>query len=195
VNGGDILKITKNEAQTWFCFRQLLLNRNVMQHYAINEFRQRELAKCQALLTVHVLDQLPALADLKHHLCRLMVTGNNDSSRTVILEEMPQIRDTLIAEAQSIGFKTIAKQQYEQYLNLDHSGVVAMAKRLNEAYNTDFLMRMDTTIDANDGHTYCGKCKAIAIKKCAKCEKVYYCTRECQIKHWPIHKATCRAHK
>lgn len=193
VSRGDILKVTKNEAQTWFCFRQLLLNRNVMQHYEINEFRQRELAKCQALLTVHILDQLPALVDLKHYLCRLSVTGNSGNGRGVFLEEMPQIRENLIFEANRIGFKSIAKQQYDKYLDLDQNDIMKMAKRLSEAYNTDFLMRMETSETIDSEHKRCGKCKAIAIKKCSKCEQVYYCTRECQIKHWPIHKEVCHA--
>ena len=30
-------------------------------------------------------------------------------------------------------------------------------------------------------------------KKCGKCSKVKYCSRECQIADWPRHKPTCRA--
>lgn len=212
VHGSDILRVTKTEAQTWFCMRQLLCNRNVMQNYEINEFRQRELAKCQALLTVHVLDQLPALADLKHHLCALTVTGQRDKSGGgIFLEEVPQIRDGLLAAAKNHGFKFIARKQYEEHLDLDHSGIVAMAKRLNDAYNTDFLARMDEMADGGGNaadtkqekrrpagdeegvpdRTFCGKCSSDAVKKCANCEKVYYCTRECQVKHWPVHREHC----
>ena len=27
---------------------------------------------------------------------------------------------------------------------------------------------------------------------CAKCERVQYCSRECQLKHWPVHKKWCK---
>ena len=27
---------------------------------------------------------------------------------------------------------------------------------------------------------------------CSKCQKVYYCSKECQVKHWQIHKKKCK---
>jgi hypothetical protein len=35
-------------------------------------------------------------------------------------------------------------------------------------------------------------CVGAGIKKCAGCLKVFYCKRECQLAHWPAHKAECR---
>jgi hypothetical protein len=42
----------------------------------------------------------------------------------------------------------------------------------------------------------CAQCKLIAsviTKRCGKCKAVYYCTVDCQIKHWPTHKLNCAA--
>ena len=30
------------------------------------------------------------------------------------------------------------------------------------------------------------------LKKCSQCGEVHYCGRDCQTKHWPIHKAECK---
>ena len=38
--------------------------------------------------------------------------------------------------------------------------------------------------------SFCGQVSA-ALKKCARCHKVAYCGRECQLKHWPTHKSAC----
>uniref|UniRef100_W5NC69 MYND-type domain-containing protein n=1 Tax=Lepisosteus oculatus TaxID=7918 RepID=W5NC69_LEPOC len=29
------------------------------------------------------------------------------------------------------------------------------------------------------------------VRRCGRCKKVYYCSQECQLKHWPLHKELC----
>jgi ankyrin repeat protein len=45
-----------------------------------------------------------------------------------------------------------------------------------------------------EDRSHCARlgCDGEGKKKCAGCLKVYYCTRECQLAHWPAHKAECR---
>ncbi|KAJ6626094.1 hypothetical protein B0H10DRAFT_2000297 [Mycena sp. CBHHK59/15] len=46
-------------------------------------------------------------------------------------------------------------------------------------------------------HTICSKClksdeePGLALRRCGKCKGVWYCSKECQIKHWPHHKKSC----
>jgi zinc finger MYND domain-containing protein 10 len=37
----------------------------------------------------------------------------------------------------------------------------------------------------------CAKCTKEAFKRCSKCKGVWYCSRDCQVGHWPEHKAKC----
>eukprot|EP00455_Lapot_gusevi_P055110 TRINITY_DN8938_c0_g3_i1.p1 TRINITY_DN8938_c0_g3~~TRINITY_DN8938_c0_g3_i1.p1 ORF type:complete len:187 (-),score=19.87 TRINITY_DN8938_c0_g3_i1:50-610(-) len=30
------------------------------------------------------------------------------------------------------------------------------------------------------------------FKKCSRCQSCWYCSKECQISHWPTHKSTCQ---
>eukprot|EP00884_Botryococcus_braunii_P005384 jgi/Botrbrau1/14847/Bobra.0326s0001.1 len=43
----------------------------------------------------------------------------------------------------------------------------------------------------------CGKCNkdgdGVKLKLCSGCNIVFYCGRDCQVLHWPSHKATCKA--
>lgn len=187
VRGESLLTITKSEAQTWICFRQLLFNTNIMRNYEINEFRQRELAKCQSKLTVQILDQLPPLAELKHFLCTLAVSGNKTNNGSMVLEVLPQIKENLIEDAKKIGYKKIVEMQRAIFIDLEHDAILDLAKKLNDAYNTDYLASLE-----NKGEEkLCGNCNKKADKKCSKCEAVYYCCRECQVANWPVHKNQC----
>jgi len=39
----------------------------------------------------------------------------------------------------------------------------------------------------------CHVCEELATLCCSGCSKVYYCCKECQLRHWPVHKVSCAA--
>lgn len=194
VDGVDVLKVTKVEAQAWFCLRQLLFHREAMSIYEINDFRQRELSKCQVLLSVNVLDQLPPLVDLKHRLCTLTITSARDKCGSVLLEEMPKIKEEIMTEAKNVGYSNIVNVQIDRFFHPKSTFIFEMAKRLNNAYKFEFFEQMDEVkgkqSTAAQQH-FCGECGGEAQKKCSKCEQTYYCSRDCQIKNWRAHKQIC----
>ncbi len=192
VRGASVLTITKSEAQTWLCLRQLLFNRNIMRNYEINEFRQRELAKCQLKLTVRILDQLPPLLELKNFLCTIAVGGNKTNNGSMVLEVLPQIKDNLISNAKKTGYRKIVEDQRAIFIDLNQDAIHELAKKLNDAYNTDYLASLECNNEVNSGKNVCGNCDKEAEKKCSRCEVVYYCCRECQVENWPVHKSQCR---
>lgn len=40
----------------------------------------------------------------------------------------------------------------------------------------------------------CDKCLVVKenLSKCGKCQNVFYCSKECQVGHWSLHKQACR---
>lgn len=194
----DVFKVTKIEAQVWFGLRQILFNKEAMNFYEFTTLRQREISKCQAFLSTNLLDQLPPLVDLKHHLCTLQMGDSSTNSGGIILEEMPDIKESIIREAKTIGFKQIANSHMERLCQLDGSEIVNIAKRLNDIYNVDYFENKTDGESAyrknNDNYEHhCAQCQATAIKKCSKCELSFYCSRKCQVQNWPIHKQICRS--
>lgn len=92
VEGDEILKMAKVEAQTWFCLRSILFHRETFENYEINSFRQRELGKCSGLLNDVILDQLPPLAELKQFLCTIQLSSNTPNNlNSLVLEVIPEV--------------------------------------------------------------------------------------------------------
>ena len=47
--------------------------------------------------------------------------------------------------------------------------------------------------DDEEEEEVCSKCGATEAKfKCSRCRSVLYCTKQCQEKHWPLHKKICK---
>jgi MYND finger/Ankyrin repeats (3 copies)/Ankyrin repeat len=47
--------------------------------------------------------------------------------------------------------------------------------------------------DLSEASEVCAKCGAIEAKsKCSRCLRVCYCSKQCQEKHWPLHKKICK---
>ena len=44
-----------------------------------------------------------------------------------------------------------------------------------------------------DATDVCAKCGAMAVtSKCSRCLRVCYCNKQCQEKHWSVHKKVCK---
>ncbi|MGH0169373.1 UNVERIFIED_CONTAM: hypothetical protein FKN15_005233 [Acipenser sinensis] len=48
-------------------------------------------------------------------------------------------------------------------------------------------------MDAQAVAVSCPTCKRTldVMQRCTRCRKVYYCSKDCQLKHWPLHKTVC----
>jgi ankyrin repeat protein len=46
-----------------------------------------------------------------------------------------------------------------------------------------------------EAKTHCSNpcCAGAGLKKCTGCKQVRYCGHQCQLAHWPAHKADCKA--
>lgn len=154
VEGDEILKMVKVEAQTWFCLRSILFHRETFENYEINSFRQRELGKCSGMLNEIVLDQLPPLAELKQFLCTLQLSSHTSNNlNSLILEVVPevtfrrfmqflfsiknffpflartQIKDKIMEKAKKAGWNIIVEQHTKLFVEMSEKEIVEMAKR------------------------------------------------------------------
>ena len=47
--------------------------------------------------------------------------------------------------------------------------------------------------ELDEDQDICATCKKAAETKCTNCRNVFYCSKECQKKHWKEHKYECKS--
>jgi hypothetical protein len=54
-------------------------------------------------------------------------------------------------------------------------------------------MTIDTSSSKKKKKNTCLFClqEVVGCSRCSRCETALYCDRECQVKHWPVHKNIC----
>ena len=80
----------------------------------------------------------------------------------------------------------------------DGNGLSSNAQNSNSDSNDDSGLSNELSSMAIDGgskkkkHTclFCLK-EVKGLQGCSRCGTARYCDRECQLKHWPVHKNTC----
>ena len=68
---------------------------------------------------------------------------------------------------------------------------LALYDRMNMQLSREFIRCANPTCELNRLDQSTGQLK---FKKCSRCKAVIYCSRECQVAHYPEHKRLCREH-
>ncbi|KAG8436162.1 hypothetical protein GDO86_007314 [Hymenochirus boettgeri] len=180
----DQLKMTKLDGQAWISLYNLLLRPECQQKYNINSFTKGQLLKLRSFLTEVVVDQLPNLIELQRFLSHLSVVEPAPPKKEFILEQVPEVWDSIIKE-NSGKWKAVAKYQVKHVFSPSDEDLRSQAKRWTQTYNMDV---METLIPDK---RKCSSCGSEATKRCSRCQTEWYCNRECQVKHWQKHKKAC----
>ena len=61
----------------------------------------------------------------------------------------------------------------------------------NNLNNERSNMSIDTSRSSSRNCLYCLKVVEGSMR-CSKCRTALYCNRDCQLKHWPVHKNSCQ---
>ncbi|KAM8758786.1 zinc finger MYND domain-containing protein 10 [Rhynchonycteris naso] len=177
-------KLSKLDGQVWIALYNLLLSPEARARYCLTSFAKGQLLKLQAFLTDTLLDQLPNLADLKGFLAHLALAEPQPPKKDLVFEQIPEIWGRLERESKG-KWLAIAKHQLLHVFSPSEQDLRLQAQRWAETYRLDVLEAV-----APD-RPRCAYCGAEAFKRCSRCQKEWYCCRECQVKHWKKHGKTC----
>ncbi|XP_060531559.1 zinc finger MYND domain-containing protein 10 [Cylas formicarius] len=182
----DNEQLPQVEAQVWLTLRQTLLSQEGHQYYSITANRRSQLTKILPMMNPILLDQLSPLFELKNWLCRVSCLQEYAPPiKPVFVEAILEIKEKILQECQS-KWKSIAKKQALIIFTNNKEKIQQTAKMLTEAYNTDFMEKFEV----NESQT-CVQCNKTAVQRCSRCKKCWYCSRRCQVNHWPQHKENC----
>lgn len=138
------------------------------------------------MLSPVILDQLSPLMQLKHFLSQICMGDQpTANSKPILLESVLEIKKKIVSENEG-KWKTLAQEQLPIVFCNDQKTLMETANALSAAYNTDLLEKMETKKKAE-----CKQCGKTAIQRCSHCKKEWYCSRSCQVTHWPQHKEEC----
>nr|KAF6476980.1 zinc finger MYND-type containing 10 [Rousettus aegyptiacus] len=118
-------------------------------------------------------------------LCRLEdFKPQNTFPIYMVVSWVPEIWERLERENRG-KWQAIAKHQLQHVFSPSEQDLRLQARRWAETYKLDVLEAV-----APERHR-CAHCSAEASKRCSRCQKEWYCCRECQVKHWVKHGKTC----
>ncbi|KAM5148675.1 zinc finger MYND domain-containing protein 10 isoform 2-T2 [Mantella aurantiaca] len=180
----DYQKMTKLDGQVWIALYNLLLRPECQQKYNVNNFTKGQLLKLRSFLTEVLVDQLPNLVELQRFLSHLSVSEPAPPKKELILEQVPEVWDSIIRE-NSGKWKAIAKHQVKHAFSPSEEDLRYQAQRWAQTYNMDV---METLVPDKPK---CGECGGEASKRCSRCQSEWYCDRQCQVKNWQKHKKAC----
>jgi hypothetical protein len=85
------------------------------------------------------------------------------------------------------GFTQAMARQNPGQQNFEYGG--AEAQKIYD----QFLKAPDAKMGRADMYTcaYCGTTSSDKLSMCSRCKTISYCTRECQVSHWKVHKKEC----
>lgn len=184
ISKNERLLLTKTDGQVWLAVYQLLMNEDCQRKYEFNSYSKEQILKLRGYMNEVLLDQIPSLMDLQRYLEQLAIMEPPAIKKDIILEQVPEIRENLLKCNQG-KWEKIAKYQKRAYFSPSAEDVKKQAKTWADTYNLDMLEELASEPPK------CATCGQSATKRCSRCQTEWYCSRECQVKHWSKHKPAC----
>eukprot|EP00397_Hematodinium_sp_SG-2012_P048327 GEMP01055321.1.p1 GENE.GEMP01055321.1~~GEMP01055321.1.p1 ORF type:complete len:497 (+),score=90.20 GEMP01055321.1:41-1492(+) len=176
----DIAQLPKLHSQVWLSIYNLVMDGECRARYQLTSFRKDNLLRLRRYLNEIVFDQIPPLSNLLRQLEEMSITGNFTGEQPVVtpfvVEVVAEIRETMLAHYDGRWDEIVATVKKEVFVKETE----AEMRRLGD---------MITMPDLDE--YICAKCDQLSSMRCSRCKKEWYCSRDCQVAHWPDHKIMC----
>lgn len=138
-------------------------------------------------------------------LAKILQSFDEGFSKTILIAGMTHSQG-LAVMLEQLGYETISEFRIVKpvgtQIALDYYYEMDLINKLSSAINFMFfpeqsLSQEQLQIHEDTAIRYCNRCQTLEseqqqLQKCGKCRQTLYCSRDCQLKHWPLHKIVCR---
>ena len=181
-------KIPKLEIQIWITIYNLCMSQENNKKYEITEYRQNSLLRLRKFFSTELYDQIPQMNNLYRSLeeMSLMTFPTNPTKNEFIIEMIPKLTNSKEFKLNKEEIDKISKKILKDYFfNLTPEILRKELEPINEIYSID---NMEYFMD----DPKCANCGKNATSRCSRCKSEWYCSKECQIKRWKVHKELCK---
>jgi predicted Zn-ribbon and HTH transcriptional regulator len=116
----------------------------------------------------------------------LMTFPTNPTKNEFVIEMIPKLTNSKEFKLNKEEIEKISKKILKDYFfNLTPEILRKELEPINEIYSID---NMEYFMD----DPKCANCGKNATSRCSRCKSEWYCSKECQIKRWKVHKELCK---
>jgi predicted Zn-ribbon and HTH transcriptional regulator len=173
-------KMPKLEGQVWIALFNLFMNQDTTKKYEITEYRKTNLLRLRKYLNETVFDQIPPLQQFYRSLEELsiMEVNSTPSSNPFVVEMKPH----LLNAWDKCDFKEIAEKILKNNFKAEsYKRELGIISEIFSTNNMEYFME----------DPKCANCGKDATNRCSRCKSEWYCSKECQIQRWKLHKELC----
>ncbi|KAF4676712.1 Zinc finger MYND domain-containing protein 10 [Perkinsus chesapeaki] len=207
--GSGPVRMPKAQGQVWLSIYQLLMDPVCRQQYSLQS--QCRVDNLLRYLNEAVFEELPFLSVLLRALEELaisgqMVAGVGDNSsgpfgglsmssgaaNAFSVELVAEIIESLKTKYRG-KWKETAERQLAAMVAADKNDGPEDLKKLSKMVSIPDEWRLAIEENSGDLQTpKCPQCGKDADQRCTRCKREFYCSRECQVAHWRVHRERCQ---
>jgi predicted Zn-ribbon and HTH transcriptional regulator len=173
-------KISKLEGQVWITLFNLFMNQDTNKKYEITDNRKNILMRLRKYLNETIFDQIPPLKQFYRALeeLSLIEVKSIPSSNPFVVEMKPYLTTAF----DNLDYKSIAEKILkENFKDETYKREINIISEIFGSNNLEYYME----------DPKCSGCGKDATNRCSRCKSEWYCSKECQIQRWKLHKELC----
>ncbi|SCO93305.1 MYND finger protein, putative [Plasmodium malariae] len=202
--------LAATEKQLWLILYTLILNRTCQEKYEMTNYRRNNILKLRKYMNESLHEQLPPMKTLHTFIEHLYISKSvfpENKNSYLIIDVVPEIFDEIksdmlknkkkiISLLNNITIeKDVLRNISDMYLSIYEVDQQINTKNNRNSKEND---EQEKKTECNEGEEaifddlyLCNICKENAELQCSQCKRIYYCSKECQMKDWFNHREVC----